>query len=352
VNKNEENFIQFSVTDNGRGIKPEHIETIFEEFRRVEDLHTREIPGTGLGLSLCKKFVEMHGGKIWVESPTGQDEKGSTFFFTLPVHTETMETDKTLKTITKEKENAKKILVVEDDEKASRLLKYYLEQEGYSVSVAENGNSAFKMALDLQPILITLDIMLPGKSGIEVLEELKADPQTQNIPVIIISTLDNKEIGYSVGAIDYFVKPIDKERLLKRIMEIENTKVHKPKEETVLVIEDDISSANLVSTILENTGFKVFKAYDGESGIKLAKNLTPDIILLDLLMPDISGFEVIEELKKEKITSDIPVIVLTAKDITEKDRSSFTKQVKKLMMKSSFSKEELLREIRKITIKS
>jgi CheY-like chemotaxis protein/two-component sensor histidine kinase len=204
--------VWFVVWDTGIGITPEDLGRIFEEFQQVETTAARQYEGTGLGLTLAQKFVELHGGRIWMESAPGQ---GSTFTFTLPLveppavpvaeHSEPQESNPLL------------VLVVEDDAKTRELLRFSLIKEGFRVEEARDGEEAVRKARALQPVLITLDILLPRKDGWEVLRELKEDAVTRDIPVIIISLVDDLERGFSLGAADYLLKPFDREDFLRRL---------------------------------------------------------------------------------------------------------------------------------------
>jgi DNA-binding response OmpR family regulator len=301
----------------------------------------------------------MHNGKIWVESEYG---KGTKFTFTIPIAKEVIPEvipkvipevipeviplSKPALSDIKGIDTKNNILVIEDDEKASRLLKYYLEEAGYSVFVASNGNDAIEITKRIHPKVITLDILLPGKDGWEILQELKTDPITENIPVIIVSMLDNKELGYSLDADDYFVKPVDRDKLIQRINEL-SLIIHKEIQKDILIIDDDPKSVKLTASVLEDSGYEVLKAYSGREGIEVARTQKPGLIILDLLMPEVSGFEVVDELRKSDTTKDIPIIVLTAKDLTKEDMDTLNGHIKELMTKAHFNQNELLREIKK-----
>jgi DNA-binding response OmpR family regulator len=341
-------FVEISVTDTGRGIRPEDMGILFDEFRQFGAPSERGEKGTGLGLALCKRFVEMHKGKIWAES---EYAKGSKFTFTVPIAKEVIpkvipEVIPKVIPTTKLNLSENKILVVEDDEKASKLIKYYLEEQGYSTYIISSGDEVVKLAKEIRPKIITLDMFLPGKDGWEVLKELKEEPATENIPVIIISMLDNKEVGYTLNADDYFVKPVDKNKFLQKIKELNSVKKIK-QDGTVLVIDDDPMSVKLTSSILEDSGYKVLKAYGGKEGIEIAKEKNPQLIILDLMMPEMTGFDVLDELKKYNETKDIPVIVLTARDLTKEDMKVLDGRIKQLMTKGSFDKKDFLGEIKK-----
>ncbi|MCR4289871.1 MAG: response regulator [Candidatus Scalindua sp.] len=340
--------LQVSVTDSGIGMKPEDQEKVFKEFWQADSSFSRKYQGTGLGLALTKRIVEMHGGKIWFESEYG---KGSTFCFTLPL--------KAIFSIPKSKVNearrhkpagkdVKTILVVEDNRMAADLLTVYLTNEGYNVIVAVDGKEAIKKAKEFKPFLITLDIMLPKVDGWEVLSELKNFPDTADIPVIIVSIVDNKDLGYSLGAASYLMKPVDRKILINTVKIITSNLSAKDKPVEILVVDDDEKAVKYIRAILENAGFRVLTAYGGKAGIELAINNNPDMIILDLMMPDISGFDVVEKLRKHQKAKNIPIVICSSKDITEEDKKVLNGNIMAIVQKGSHTKEELLREIQNI----
>lgn len=347
--------LKISVSDTGIGIKEEDYERIFSEFEQVDGSTTRQFDGTGLGLALTKRFVELQGGRIWVESEHG---KGSTFIFTLPLSVEQYEvTAKPLiptATLTPSYEdiakvarvNAPLILIVEDDIPTSEVLSIYLVQAGYRIAHAYNGQEALKRTRELKPFCILLDVMLPEKDGWEVLNELKSDPETKDIPVIISSILENKELGFSLGALDYLVKPVDRNILLDKLGHLSFITKKEKRHINILCIDDNQESLDILVSTLEPEGFIVHTAGGGKEGIDKAFAVNPDLIILDLMMPEIDGFEVIRVLKENPRTKESPIIILTAKDLTVNDRLMLADKVDGLIQKSCFSKEELLIQIR------
>lgn len=353
--KDYEGLIEVSVSDTGRGIREEDLTILFDEYRQFGAPSTRGEKGTGLGLALCKRFVEMHGGTIWAESEYG---KGSVFSFTLQCASAHLPAEVVTRTVVKEIPVKKEeplpdteniILVIEDDEKARRLLKYYLEREHYAVIFASDGEDAIELAKKYKPKVITLDILLPHRDGWEILRDLRLDKETESIPVIIVSMLDNKDLGYSLDADDYFVKPVDKDKLLARIKELSNLQHGAPN--TILIIDDDPKSVKLTAKILEDAGENVLKAFSGREGLDLIGKHKPDLIILDLMMPEMSGFEVVDILRRDDNTKDIPVFVLTAKEITKEDREALDGHIKRLMTKGNFDKQILIYEIKKCLMK-
>lgn len=346
-----DDMLQLSVSDTGIGMKSEDQQKVFKEFWQADSSFARKYEGTGLGLALTKRIVEMHGGKIWFESEYG---KGSVFYFTLPLKApvETTETKeikaKPLQAIPVGEKDAKTVLVVEDDRMASDLLTLYLTNAGYRVITAGDGEEAIKKAKEYQPFLITLDVMLPKKDGWDVLSELKNSQDFAHIPVIIVSMVDNKDLGFSLGAVEYLTKPIDRVKLIDIVNSCIPAERDKSKSMTVLVVDDDEKAVKYMSSVLENAGFDVLMAYSGKAGINLAINNKPDLMILDLMMPEVSGFDVVEKLRTHPTAKGIPIIICSAKDITPEDKKVLNGHILAIVQKSSHTKEDLLSTIKKI----
>jgi signal transduction histidine kinase/CheY-like chemotaxis protein len=355
--------LEYSVVDTGIGIDPSHFETIFDPFRQIDGSATRKYGGTGLGLAITRKLVELLGGRIWIESEVN---KGSRFSFILPAkrrgqssamlsdqEIERMvaesRTDKIVETADEQEPaaldpNKKRILVVDDDEESLYIMKKYLGEAEFQMIQARDGEAAVRKAQELQPEVITLDIMMPKKDGWEVLQNLKSDPSTRNIPVVIVSMIDNRKLGYSLGASDYIVKPVVKETLLKH--------VHKLSEERslkrILIVDDDLSQAELVEEILESDDFISEVATSGEMALQLLKRKGYDLVILDLLMPQVDGFEVLRALQASQNTQYIPVLVLTGKVLTQEDQQRLSGGNCHIFLKSMFSREKLLENIHRV----
>jgi len=341
--------VVISVSDTGIGIRPEEQEVIFDAFRQVDGSSTREYEGTGLGLTITKKMVEMHGGRIWVESEYG---RGSTFTFTLPIRgdgsgTMVRRSSGPPACLSDETGTRRKglVMVVEDDPQSNDLLAFYLGQEGYEAVQIYTGDRVVEEAARLKPVLVTLDVMLPGKDGWAVLQDLKRDLRTKDIPVVIISVLDNKELGLSLGAVEYLVKPIKKEELMPILRRRSLAKKVRKGGAKILVVDDEPQAVDLVSTILAQEGFTVLKAYDGKEAVRIVSTEEPDLVILDLLMPKMSGVEVVYSLRTDQEFKELPIIVLTAKEITEQDRGMLNGQIQSLMRKGTFSRRDLIREV-------
>jgi signal transduction histidine kinase/CheY-like chemotaxis protein len=343
--RDDDGWITVSVRDEGIGIDPAHHNVIFEEFRQVDGTARREFGGTGLGLALVKKFVELQGGRVGLDSSPG---RGSRFSFTLPVRARAA-------VVTRPPEleaaidgrSGDRVLVVEDDAHAYELLAAALASSGYLAIRARHGEEALRLAKETHPIAVTLDLVLPGLDGWEVLKHLKSDAFTREIPVVIISMVDNRELGLALGADDYFVKPVDRDRLLLRIREITAmaTRTARPK---VLLIDDDASVHALLDEELARLGYAIEGAYSGEEGLRAANEQSPDLIILDLMMPGMSGFEVANGLKNNPLTANIPIVVLTSKDLTNADRLELQTKVTSFVQKGKSAREQLVREIRRL----
>ncbi len=339
--RKEKDSIEVKVTDTGIGIAPADYPKIFVGFSQVDSSYSRKYEGTGLGLALTKKLVEMHGGKIGFESTVGT---GSVFYFTLPVNKGTR-TRKESVHLLEAPENRGTILVVEDDPKTSELLCVFLNKSGYQTITAFDGEEALLKARKFKPFAITLDIMLPKKDGWEVLKELKEDTEVKDIPVLVISLVDNKDIGFGLGATDYLNKPISRNDLLSKLSSYGFLPKLNNSQTKVLIIDDDPKSVELLNTLLSAEGYDVLTASGGKEGIDKTFFCKPDLILLDLMMPEVSGFDVVDKLKTSLETNTIPIIVITAKDLTLADKEKLNHCVSLVVKKGMYSNERFLSDI-------
>lgn len=297
-------FARVAVIDNGYGISTEDQERLFTRFYRVDNSITREIGGTGLGLSIVKQLIELQGGEVGVKSTPGE---GSTFFFTIPL------AEGTTKPVVaeavapvREQGTGETVLVVEDDPDIARLIAHHLQKAGYQVQVCHNAEEAYGYIENDLPDLITLDIDLPGIRGDEFARQLQTNPLTRDIPLLIISVFVDKDTGVQLGAF-VLPKPIDQEELVTTVGHILQGAHQGP----VLVIDDDASVRTLLRTALQEQGLEVEIATDGETGLALLGKHRPGLILLDIHMPGMDGFEVLQVIKENKTLADIPVIMMT-----------------------------------------
>jgi PAS domain S-box-containing protein len=333
--------LTLGVSDTGIGIPHDRFEELFEPFTQLDKGGARKYGGTGLGLAITKRFCEMMGGSISVDSEAG---RGSTFTITLPAVSGKI--SDTVTDSTERAATANTILIVDDDFSAQDLLQRFLQREGFQTVSAMNGQQALKLAHEVKPVAITLDVMMPGQDGWAVLTSLKEDPETANIPVIMVSIVDDKNLGYSLGAADYLTKPINRDQFSKVLNKYRCAKGQCP----VLVIEDDEAVRHTLRSLLERHGWRVFEAPNGAAALEaMEAGDIPELILLDLVMPGMDGFDFSAELRKHAEWRSIPVIVITAKDLTPEDRNRLSGRVERVIRKQSYSFNYLLAEIQRAT---
>lgn len=342
-------FFKISVWDTGVGIKPEDRERIFEEFEQLDSSKSTE--GTGLGLTLTKKLVEIHGGHIEVEGAYGQ---GSVFSIHLPVitHEETPGIPDFMTPpidATCLKDDGALVLVVEDDLPTVEILTVHLTQAGYRIAHAYDGVEAILKAKELKPFAITLDIMLPKKDGWEVLQSLKIDPETRDVPVIIHSIIENKELAFALGATDYLAKPVDKTTLLEKLngLSLSTKKTRSPV--NILVITHDNTIRDNLYSILNNEGFLIQSATDAESGLNLALATKPNTIIIDLNIPE-GGFKIIKEFRENSALRDIPIFAITFNTLSADERLEMVGQVERVLCKDALGSRELINHLRSIEV--
>jgi signal transduction histidine kinase/DNA-binding response OmpR family regulator len=306
---------RLSVTDTGSGIEAEDLDRIFEAFQQGGRTGRAQVEGTGLGLALTRKLVEAHGGQIDVHSEVGV---GSTFTVHLPRR---VDPGLEVSPSPSFQPGRPVVLVIEDDPAAADLLRVYLDAAGFGVAVTPSGRVGLEWAAKLRPNAIVLDILLPDIDGWEILQRLKGNVETQAIPVLVVSVVDDRPLGLALGAIDYFVKPIARESLLDAIGRLTFTTKVRTRVVTALVIDGDPAADARYRGLLEPEGFRVISARDGASGSAQARELQPDLILLDVLLPDIDGFEVVANLKADPLTSSIPIWVTTPHNLRPEDKA-------------------------------
>jgi CheY-like chemotaxis protein/anti-sigma regulatory factor (Ser/Thr protein kinase) len=322
-------IIDFAVTDTGIGMTLEQLERVFNAFTQADSSTTREYGDTGLGLAITRGICMMLGGGIQAESTPGA---GSCFVITLPVDisraVETMPASDTAETTAPRW--AKTVLVIDDDAVARDLLRRHLTQHGYHVVGADDGETGIAKARELKPDAITLDVLMPGMDGWTVLSRLKENPGTAEIPVIIVSMVDDRKVGYSLGAVDFINKPIDRERLITVLAS------HCPGADApprALIVEDEENARDTLRRVLQREAWEVTEAVNGADGLEHLARERPDVILLDLMMPVMDGFEFLRRMRANDAWSSIPVVVVTAKTLDEADRRALDGRVEQLIQK-------------------
>jgi len=341
-----QNEVRIAVADNGVGIDPNDHETVFEEFRQVGDPADRQ-PGTGLGLAVTKRLAEAHEGRIELVSARGE---GSTFTFVLPAtgRDEAVSPPEPIPSsaagpAVQSAIAAGDVLVIEDDPSAVRLLREYLQPAGYSVRIAPTGETGLAAVDERMPAAIVLDVLLPGIDGWEVLRRLKADDRTQAIPVIIVTVVEEREVGLALGAADYLVKPIQRAALLSCLGRFVLTGSGVGQAKRVLVVDDEVAALALIRAALEPEGYEVVTAQGGRAALEWARRGPPvDLVVCDLVMPDIDGFEVIAALKGERRTATVPIVVCTAHDLTIEQKARLNGQILGIVAKGQDARLGLL----------
>ena len=334
--------ITMAVRDTGIGMSSEQIGRLFQEFVQADPSTTRKYGGTGLGLAISRRFCQMMGGEITVESQLG---KGSTFTIRLPARIEAVQPAPLMRRVRPERRSTKPvkgslILVVDDDQTVCEVMARYLEREGFVVRTATGGREGLQLARELHPAAITLDINMPDLDGWTVLAALKGDPQLADIPVVLVTIEDNRSRGYSLGATEYMTKPIDRERLVRLLQNISSPIARK-----VLLVDDDEIMRESVRRVLEQEKWQVEGASNGRFALQHLTESCPDVIVLDLLMPEMDGFDFLVEMRQRPEWRDIPVLVLTAKDLSAEDHKRLNGYVEQVMRKSASELSELLREL-------
>lgn len=342
--ENGREWVQLQVRDTGIGIPPEKLAHILEPFTQVPNNEVTRAAGTGLGLALTKNFCELLGGRLTVESEV---DKGSTFTITLPRRVNETAEDghrHEAATASTNEDRNQMVLVVDDDASARDLIQRYLTREGFQTHAAVTGPEALRLAQELRPSVITLDVLMPGMDGLAVLQALKADPELASIPVVMVSTMSDRSLGAALGAADYLSKPIAKEKLIAVMSKYGQA----TPPSRVLIVDDDESSKLLVKTIFERGGWRATTASDGAEALAAVEREEPTLILLDLMMPIMDGFEFTTTLRRNPRYTRIPIIVLTAKDITTEDRARLDGRVKRMFSKGSITAQDLMKELRQV----
>jgi DNA-binding response OmpR family regulator/anti-sigma regulatory factor (Ser/Thr protein kinase) len=336
--------IRVEVRDSGPGIPPEEQQRIFEAFYRMGETD-KKTEGTGLGLAITRRLVELHGGNLSLESHPGV---GSCFYFALPL----------ARAIERQEMPAirqgaltpqfERILVIEDDRVAAHLLQSHLSSAGYEVLLCDEAVHALEMAAELQPSAVTLDLIMKPVNGWDILSAFKSDPRTAKIPVILVTIVDQPATGAALGADEYIVKPVKKATLLGAVDRCLSRRKPVGRTRPILVVEDDAPAREFVAELLSKHGHSVITAMNGaEARSQVAASL-PELVILDLILPDVSGFQLLAEWRTNSRTADLPVFVLTSKDLTQEEQEYIREHAGLLLQKQRPWQDSLLAQLRRI----
>jgi signal transduction histidine kinase len=341
-------FLKISVTDSGIGISPEGLEQIFKPFSQIDSGLARQFEGTGLGLVLVKLLAELHGGAVAVESEVG---KGSCFTVWLPLRAPEEGVLTSVKgpatPFNEASAGSRTALVVEDDFKSADLIRVQLEAEGFKVLHAASAEAALALAVQQPLSLITLDIMLPNMDGWEFLSRVRQMPALTRIPVVVISIVADRKKGFALGAAAVMQKPLSRQELYESIVQLGMTPRSQGQTLKVLVVDDDPKAVELIAVYLLGWASSVLRAYGGREAIDTARQELPDLIVLDLMMPEVNGFDVVEALTKHPVTARIPILVVTDKQNTAEDRAKLYGYVTAIMEKGEFDRARFTAEVRR-----
>ncbi|WP_193771310.1 cache domain-containing protein [Candidatus Magnetaquicoccus inordinatus] len=347
LHKEEGDWLLFHVHDTGIGITREQIEQLFQPFAQADVSTTRKYGGTGLGLTISRRFCRMLGGDIEVHSDPGE---GSTFTVSIPAQLPLLRASEishglaTVTTRAKMAEHQATVLVIDDDPTIRELLQRLLDKEGYYVEVVASGDEGLQRAREIIPDVITLDVMMPVKDGWSVLTALKADALTSTIPVIMLTMLDNENLAFALGAADYLTKPVERDRLLGSV----HRHLTSRKGSRILLADDDELNRKIIRRLLEQQHWQVIEAHNGKEALQILADFIPDLFLLDLMMPEMDGFAVVEALQQKEEWRSIPVVLITAKDLSPEDVQRLHEGIEHTIQKGSCSQEELLNQIQRL----
>jgi signal transduction histidine kinase/DNA-binding response OmpR family regulator len=335
--------IQVKVRDNGPGIPPEEQKRIFDAFYRLRK-SGEGVEGTGLGLAITESLVKLQGGNLGLESEPGL---GSCFYFSLPAATMVREPRTEPVKTGRRVERVPKILIIEDDATTVHLIESQLTSSGYLVVSCDQPERALEMAAEVQPDAITLDLLMKPTSGWEILLNLKQDPRTAGVPVIVVTIVDNPSTGAALGADEYLVKPVDKATLLAAVERSLQGRTGLSPSRPVLVVEDDAPTREIITELLTAKGYAVVTAPDGESARNQVAASLPELVILDLVLPKVSGFELLAEWRADRRTAELPIFVLTSKDLSSLEKSYLNSHAQSLLRKDESWQNALVKQLQR-----
>jgi signal transduction histidine kinase/CheY-like chemotaxis protein len=344
INLDEESQLIFTVSDSGIGISDDEQKIIFDEFRQIDGTSTRKYSGTGLGLNISKKIADLLSGTIIVKSQPGI---GSSFLFTIPLNIvreiPRVEKPKVNPVVLKKNRN-NPILIIDDDAEVRYTIGQYLSTKGYEVIYAEDGERGIEKAVKFQPFAITLDIMLPNRDGWNILKELKENPLTKDIPVIMVSILAQQNLGYGLGAFDYFVKPVSANQLLSAFEKLES--LTDKRIEKIVLVDDEEIEFDLLKNTFKDQNIRIHYIKDSEIAFSKIREIQPDLVILDLFMPRLDGINLSHKLKSHKETKHIPIIINTERDLTEEEELKLQVIVEDITIKTKGHPLDVLKIVR------
>lgn len=368
IAKKQDENVSIAVKDDGIGIEPQNLERVFEEFSQIDTSNSRKYKGTGLGLPIAKNYARLLGGNLTVQSEFG---KGATFILVIPPDfpkdklqkpveepgpSKSAQAGESAKTPSAVGPGPEKsvapssgilVLCIDDDAEVIDLLRRYLIPEGYSVRGVGSGEDGIRLAKELKPAVITLDIMMPEKDGWQVLRELKSNPTTKDIPVIIHSIIENRPLALSLGALDVIAKPSEPRKVLSVV-----ERACRSKNQPIMIVDDNPDFADSLKILLETEGYRAVAMYNGENALKDIEKINPSLLFLDLIMPGMDGFTVVKRLRSQERWRDLPIVVVSGAEITEIQRKSLDGLTQDYIEKSQFSKEIISSTIKRIIYQS
>jgi signal transduction histidine kinase/DNA-binding response OmpR family regulator len=333
-----EDTLEFKVSDTGIGMTEAQLGRLFQAFAQAEASTARDYGGTGLGLAITRHFCRMLGGEVVVESTPGQ---GSTFTITLPATCPDARAPLVETQPQPSRAAAGTVLIIDDEKGAHDLLGKELASEGYQILHAMGGREGLKVAKEARPDLITLDIIMPDLDGWSVLRAIKDDPDLRDTPVVLVTIMGDRDLGFALGAADFITKPFERERLVQAV----NRHRRGDGAANVLVVDDDPKSRDVLRRTLTREGWTVAEAASGREALDHLERGRPALVLLDLMMPEMDGFEVLERMRGDEAWRDIPVIVVTAKDLTREDADRLNGHVAKVLQKGAYQRRDLVRDV-------